>query len=68
MLTRHILLRRKKVIECGKGGVYDIGFVDPNRVHCVSVRDKPAETEDILLKSLWKQQLKREILLPYNFK
>ena len=63
----YILLRRKKVIECGKGGVYDIGFVDPNRVHCKSVLDKPGDTEDLLVKSLLRQQTKREILLPYNF-
>lgn len=63
----YILLCRKKVMECMKGGPFDIGFVDPNRVHEEVVRDKPGQTEDYLLKSLLRQQTKREILLPYNF-
>src|SRR3954469_3108782 len=63
----YILLCRKKVMECTKGGPFDIGFVDPNRVHEEVVRTKPGQTEDYLLKSLLRQQAKREILLPYNF-
>jgi hypothetical protein len=54
-------------MECSKGGVYDIGFVDPNRLHCVSVEKKPGEAEDFLLRSLLRQQTKREILVPYSF-
>ena len=63
----YILLYKKKFMECSKGGVYDIGFVYPNRLHCVSVEDKPGEAEDFLLRSLLRQQTKREILVPYNF-
>ena len=63
----YILLCRKKVMECRKGGHFDIGFVDPNRVHEEVVETKPGQTEDYLLKSLLRQQTKREILLPYNF-
>src|SRR4051812_3901165 len=48
----YILLCRKKVMECMKGGPFDIGFIDPNRVHEQGVRDKPGQTEDYLLKSL----------------
>jgi hypothetical protein len=54
-------------MECMKGGPFDIGFVDPNRVHEEVVRTRPGQTEDYLLKSLLRQQTKREILLPYNF-
>ena len=63
----YILLCRKKVMECMKGGPFDIGFVDPNRVHEEVVRTKPGQTEDLLLRSLLRQQTKREILFPYNF-
>ena len=54
-------------MECRKGGPFDIGFVDPNRVHEEVVETKPGQTEDYLLTSLLRQQTKREILLPYNF-
>ena len=63
----YILLCRKKVTECMKGGSFDIGFVDPNRVYEEVVRTKPRQTEDLLLRSLLRQQTKREILLTYNF-
>src|SRR3954462_8281317 len=63
----YILLCRKKVMECMKGGHFDIGFVDINRVHDQVVQHRPGQTEDFLLKSLLRQQTKREILLPYNF-
>ena len=54
-------------MECMKGGHFDIGFVDPNRVHEEVVRTKPGQTEYYLLRSLLRQQTKMEILLPYNF-
>ena len=63
----YILLCRKKVMKCMKGGPFDIGFVDPNRVHEQVVKNKTGQTEDFLLRSLLRQQTKREILLPYNF-
>src|SRR3954468_5150249 len=46
---------------------FDIGFVDPNRVHEQVVKHRLGKTEDFLLRSLLRQQTKREILLPYNF-
>ena len=63
----YILLCRKNVMECMKGGPFDIGFVDPNRVHEGVVQHKPGQTEDFLQTSLLRQQTKREILFPYNF-
>ena len=68
MLTIYVYtIMYEKVMECMKGGPFDIWFVDLNRVHEEVVRDKPGQTEDYLLKSLLRQQTKREILLPYNF-
>ena len=37
-------------MECRKGGPFDIGFVDPNRVHEEVVRTKPGQTEDFIAK------------------
>ena len=68
MLTIYVYtIMQEKVMECMKGGPFDIGFVDPNRVHEEVVRTKPGQIEDLLLRSLLRQQTKREILLPYNF-
>ena len=60
----YILLCRKKVMEYIKGGPFDIGFVDPNRVHEEVVETKPGQIEHFLIRSLLRQQTKREILLP----
>ena len=58
-----------KILECKKGQIYDLGFIDPNTVHEETVVPKYAkETEDNLLRFLIRQETKREILFPYNFK
>ena len=58
-----------KILECKKGQIYNIGFIDPNTVHEDTVVERYAkETEDNLLRFLVKQETKREILFPYNFK
>ncbi|KAK1613256.1 hypothetical protein QYE76_036929 [Lolium multiflorum] len=38
-----------KMLECRRGGLYDIGFIDPNTVHELTVRDYPKDTEENLL-------------------
>ena len=58
-----------KILECKKGRIYDVGFIDPNTVHEKTVVSRYAkETEDNLVRFLVKQETKREILFPYNFK
>ena len=57
-----------KILECKRGQIYDLGFIDPNTVHEVTVREYAKDTEDYLLRFLKKQQTKKEILFPYNFK
>jgi hypothetical protein len=61
------MLYRKKFLECKRGGILDIGFIDPyvNNEH--TLKTKPAEKEHNLLRALREQYLKREILFPYNF-
>ena len=56
-----------KMLECRRGGLYDIGFIDPNTVHEVTVREYAKDTEDNLLRFLQKQANKEEIFFPYNF-
>jgi len=64
------ILCRKKIFECNKGSIQinDVGFVNPNIVHEFTVKHNKKEIEDYLLRAFIKQQTKREILLPYNFK
>ena len=56
-----------KMLECRRGELYDIGFIDPNTVHEVTVREYAKDTEDNLLRFLQKQANKEEIFFPYNF-
>ena len=49
-------------------GVYDIGFIDPNTVHEVTVKQNTQFTETLLLKSLRDLHAEEHILFPYNFK
>jgi hypothetical protein len=56
-----------KIRKCGKGLIYDIGFIDPYVVNEYSLHRHAKETEDILVWALRRQETKREILFPYNF-
>ncbi|KAK1682174.1 hypothetical protein QYE76_043022 [Lolium multiflorum] len=56
-----------KKIECKRGKLDPIGFIDPNTVHVVMVRDYPKDTEDNMLMFLQKQADKEDIFFPYNF-
>ena len=55
-----------KILECNIGHIYDLGFVDCNFVHEVTLKTKPKETEDNLLQVLTHFSNRREILFPYN--
>ena len=55
-----------KILECNKGQIYDLGFVDCNFVHEVTLKTKPKETEDNLFQALKHFSNRREILFPYN--
>jgi hypothetical protein len=56
-----------KILECNKGGIYDLGFVDCSFVHEDTLKKKPREIEDNLVQSLKYFSNRREILFPYNF-
>ncbi len=57
-----------KIRECRVGGIWDIGFIDPDKIHEVTVEQCAEATEDVLLTFLKRQSTKKEILFPYNFK
>ena len=48
-----------KILQCKRGQIYDIGFVDPNFYN---------DTENNLVNALGFNETKKEILFPYNFK
>ena len=58
-----------KIRECRMGGIWDIGFIDPDKVHEVTVGNPlyAKDTEDLLLTCFKRQSTKKEILFPYNF-
>ena len=56
-----------KICECRLGGIWDIGFIDPDKVHVKTVDENPVNTEDVLLTFFKRQSTKKEILFPYNF-
>ena len=56
-----------KILECKRGRIYDIGFVDPYFVHEHTLKKHYIDTENNLVKALRFSETKREILFPYNF-
>ena len=56
-----------KMLECRRGKIYDIGFIDPYFNHEDTLRAKPTRIENNLVKAFKFFETKREILFPYNF-
>ena len=56
-----------KILECSRGQIYDIGFIDPYWVHQANLKTSPQDTEDNIVHALMFQETRREILFPYNF-
>ena len=56
-----------KILQCKRGQIYDIGFVDPYFVHQSTLKDHYIDTENNLVKALRFSETKREILFPYNY-
>ena len=57
-----------KMKEYKARGIYNIGFIDPDKVHIDVLKDKPDETEENLLRFLREQNYCDLILFLYNFK
>ena len=56
-----------KILECKRGQIYDIGFIDPYWVNEHTVLHNAQETEHSIVKALRFHENKREILFSYNF-
>ena len=59
-----------KMFEMKRGGVFGIGFIDPNTVYAEAVEKQysKADTEKSLLIFLKQLHTNANIVLPYNFK
>ena len=58
------------MLECKRDEITDIGFIDPDKMHEVTIED-PIHNKDTpatLLRFLMRQRDKKEILWPYSFK
>jgi len=53
--------------ECDRNIIFDIGFVDPNRINEELLRKFARETEANLLRFIQRQHYKKKIMFPYNF-
>ena len=58
------------MLECKRNEITDIGFKDPDKMHEVTIEEPfyKEDTTEALLRFLKRQNDKKEILLPYNFK
>ena len=56
-----------KILQCKRGQIYDIGFIDPYYIHEETLRKWPNRTDNNLVDQLMFNETKREILFPYNF-
>ena len=58
------------MLECKRDEIMDIGFIDPDKIHEVTIEDPihNKDTPETLLRFLKRQRDKKEILFPYNFK
>ena len=57
-----------KKLECKRGKLLELGFIDPDTVHEVTVQQYPKDTKDNMVMFLVKQASKYDIFFPYNFK
>ena len=63
-----VLLCRLKIIECKSNKMFNIGFVDPDKVHHDTVKNKVEETGGNLLRFITEQHFCDSILFPYNYR
>ena len=56
-----------KIGECKIKNIHDVGFIDPHIVNEYVLENQPRDVEQDLWDFLRKQQLKSQILFPYNF-
>ena len=56
-----------EIHTCGQKGIIEVGFLDPMKINQMMVATQPQATKDYALEFIQTYQLKRYMLLPYNF-
>jgi hypothetical protein len=56
------------MLECKQSGMFDVGFIDPYIVNEITLQHHPKDVENDLYTFCTEQNLRSEILFPYNFK
>jgi hypothetical protein len=56
------------MLECKQRGMFDIGFINPYIVNEIMLQCHSKDVENDMYTFLTEQNLKSEILFPYNFK
>ncbi|XP_071677519.1 uncharacterized protein [Lolium perenne] len=56
-----------KIIECRSNKMFNVGFVDPDKVHHDTVKNNVEETGGNLLRFIGEQSFCDSILFPYNY-
>ena len=56
-----------KILQCKRGQIYDIGFIDPYYIYEETLKKWPNRTENNLVTAFMFNETKKEILFPYNF-
>jgi hypothetical protein len=56
-----------EIHTCGQKGITHVAFLDPMKINQMMIATDPQPTEDYALEAIQMHQLKRYILLPYNF-
>jgi hypothetical protein len=57
-----------KMLECKQRGMFDVGVIDPYIVNEITLQRHPKDIENDMYTFLSKQNIRSEILFPYNFK
>ena len=55
-------------MQACKRMIYNVGFIDPDKIHIDTLMTKPDETAENILRFLTEQNWCDHILFPYNFK
>ena len=57
-----------QIMVCKKRKIFNVGYIDPDKVHIHTLTTKPDETAGNILRFLSEQHFCDHILFPYNFK
>jgi hypothetical protein len=57
-----------KMLKCKRRGMFEVGFIDLYIVNEITLQNHPKDVENDLSIFLNEQNLRNEILFPYNFK